>query len=431
MSSDHPDTGQPAPSTQPVSTADAARLLNSLRQAERETAESSPAGDDETASGASAPAASPDSVASGAAASNAAESAVRAADSTAVESAVHAAASNAAESAVRAADSRVADSSAADAHEPVAGAAADPVGGVATRAASSTAASESVSADASAEYPAVEVSVTGSATEITGPDASDAPDAPYASDASVTPDAAADAESDAATSAPDRDESSIATGDFVLPGEVASDVETIVHVLRHGEVHNPKGILYGRLSGFGLSVTGQAQAQAVARSLRDHDIALVVASPLQRAQETADPIATQHGLLIRTDDNLIEAGNTFEGLRVAARDGALRKPRHWLKLRDPFTPSWGEPYLQIAHRMLAAVNKARVEAAGREAVLVSHQLPVWTLRRFLQGQRLWHDPRRRQCSLASLTSLVYQGDTLIDIVYSEPAGATDPTVTGA
>ncbi|WP_370450442.1 histidine phosphatase family protein [Nocardia otitidiscaviarum] len=224
---------------------------------------------------------------------------------------------------------------------------------------------------------------------------------------------------------------SVATGDIVLPGEVASDVETIVHVLRHGEVHNPKGILYGRLSGFGLSVTGQAQAQAVARSLRDHDIALVVASPLQRAQETADPIATQHGLLIRTDDNLIEAGNTFEGLRVAARDGALRKPRHWLKLRDPFTPSWGEPYLQIAHRMLAAVNKARVEAAGREAVLVSHQLPVWTLRRFLQGQRLWHDPRRRQCSLASLTSLVYQGDTLIDIVYSEPAGATDPTVTGA
>ncbi|MVU83643.1 histidine phosphatase family protein [Nocardia sp. ET3-3] len=214
-----------------------------------------------------------------------------------------------------------------------------------------------------------------------------------------------------------------------MPGDVASDVETIVHVLRHGEVHNPRGVLYGRLSGFQLSVTGRAQAQAVARSLADHDIALVVASPLQRAQETADPIAAGHGLTIRTDENLIEAGNTFEGLGVTA--STLRKPRHWWKLRDPFTPSWGEPYLQIAHRMLAAVNKARVEAAGREAVLVSHQLPVWTLRRFLQGQRLWHDPRNRQCSLASLTSLVYQGDTLIDIVYSEPAGASDPSVTGA
>ena len=52
-------------------------------------------------------------------------------------------------------------------------------------------------------------------------------------------------------------------------------------------------------------------------------------------------------------------------------------------------------------------------------------------RRFLQGQRLWHDPRSRQCSLASLTSLVYQGDTLVDIVYSEPAGSSDPRKTGA
>lgn len=221
--------------------------------------------------------------------------------------------------------------------------------------------------------------------------------------------------------------------DAAAPVDAVEDdaAETIVHVLRHGEVHNPKGILYGRLPGFSLSVTGRSQAGAVARSLADHDIAVVIASPLQRAQETAEPIARQHGLLVRTDENLIEAGNTFEGLRVSVGDGALRKPRHWWKLRDPFTPSWGEPYLQIAHRMLAAVNKARVEAAGHEAVLVSHQLPVWTLRRFLQGQRLWHDPRHRQCSLASLTSLVYQGDTLVDIVYSEPAGGSDPTVHGA
>ena len=216
-----------------------------------------------------------------------------------------------------------------------------------------------------------------------------------------------------------------------LPGHVASDTETIVHVMRHGEVHNPKGILYGRLPGFSLSVDGRSQAVTVAHTLADHDIALVVASPLQRAQETAAPIAAQHNLIVRTDDNLIEAGNTFEGLRVSVGDGALRKPRHWWKLRDPFTPSWGEPYLQIAHRMLAAVNKARVEAAGHEAVVVSHQLPVWTLRRFLEGKRLWHDPRQRQCSLASLTSLVYQGDTLIDIVYSEPSGGSDPRVTGA
>lgn len=208
-------------------------------------------------------------------------------------------------------------------------------------------------------------------------------------------------------------------------------MKTIVHMMRHGEVHNPEGILYGRLPGYHLSDTGAAQARTVAATLADHDITAVFASPLQRAQETATPIAAAHDLAITTVDDLIEADNQFEGLKVSVGDGALSKPRHWLKLRDPFTPSWGEPYIQIAHRMLAAANKARDAARGHEAVCVSHQLPVYTLRRFLEGQRLWHDPRVRQCSLASLTSLIYDGDALVDIVYSEPAGASDPRVTGA
>ena len=173
-------------------------------------------------------------------------------------------------------------------------------------------------------------------------------------------------------------------------------MHTIVHMMRHGEVANPDGILYGRLPGFRLSDTGRAQARKVADALADHDVTAVFASPLQRAQETATPIAAAHGLPIITNDDLIEADNVFEGLKVSVGDGALSKPRHWLKMRDPFTPSWGEPYIQLAHRMLAAANKARDAAKGHEAVCVSHQLPVYTLRRFLEGQRLWHDPRRRQ-----------------------------------
>jgi len=206
---------------------------------------------------------------------------------------------------------------------------------------------------------------------------------------------------------------------------------TIVHVLRHGEVHNPGGILYGRLPGFRLSDVGQVQARAVGAALASHDITYVVASPLQRAQETAAPVAAPHGLQVATDDDLIEAGNEFEGLRVSVGAGAFRRPRHWPKLRNPFTPSWGEPYLQIAHRMLAATQRARAAAEGHEAVCVSHQLPVWTLRRLVQGDRLWHDPRRRQCSLASLTSLVFDGPEIIDVIYSEPAGASDARITGA
>lgn len=204
-----------------------------------------------------------------------------------------------------------------------------------------------------------------------------------------------------------------------------------MHVLRHGEVFNPDGVLYGRLPGYRLSELGLKQAAMVAEHLADADITHVVASPLERAQQTATPLANAHSLPIATDEDLIEAANQFEGLKVSVGDGALRSPRHWPKLRNPLRPSWGEPYAQIAERMLRAVHRARAAAGSGEALCVSHQLPIWTLRRHLEGRPLWHDPRRRQCSLASLTSLFFDDDQLIEIGYGEPAGATDPTVTGA
>jgi len=208
-------------------------------------------------------------------------------------------------------------------------------------------------------------------------------------------------------------------------------VRTTVHLLRHGEVHNPDGVLYGRLPGYRLSERGERQAAVVAAALADADITVVLASPLERAQQTAAPIAAAHGLEIHTEDRLIEAGNRFEGKKVAVGDGALRSPANWPLLRDPFTPSWGEPYLQIAHRMFGAVHRARELAEGHEALCVSHQLPIWTLRRFVEGRRLWHDPRKRQCGLASLTSLVFTDTELTGLRYAEPAGASAPTATGA
>ena len=201
---------------------------------------------------------------------------------------------------------------------------------------------------------------------------------------------------------------------------------TVVHLLRHGEVHNPDGILYGRLPGFRLSDVGIRQAQLVAEYLGDHDVVHVAASPMLRAQQTAEPIAAWHGLDVVTDEQLIEAGNMFEGTRVAVGDGWLRDPRAWPKLRNPFRPSWGEPYQEIAARMLAAVEAARDAARDHEAVLVSHQLPIWTVRLHVQGRRYAHDPRRRQCGLASVTSLTYDGDRFVHLEYAEPAGATDP-----
>jgi broad specificity phosphatase PhoE len=201
---------------------------------------------------------------------------------------------------------------------------------------------------------------------------------------------------------------------------------TVVHLLRHGEVHNPDKVLYGRLPGYRLSAAGEGMAEKAAKWFADRDVTRLVSSPLERAQQTAAPIAAALSLDVVVDDRLIEAGNAFEGLRVGVGDGVLRAPQHWWKLRNPFRPSWGEPYVEIAARMLLAVEAARDAARGHEAVLVSHQLPIWTLRLHVEGRRYAHDPRRRQCGLASVTSVTYQDEKVVGVAYAEPAGATDP-----
>ena len=197
---------------------------------------------------------------------------------------------------------------------------------------------------------------------------------------------------------------------------------TIVHVMRHGEVHNPEGILYGRLPDYHLSVRGRAQAEAVAEWLAGRDIIYVVASPLERAQETATPIAAKHGLPIDVDESLIESHNVFEGEKVSPGDGALRDPRNWWHLRNPRTPTWGEPYAEIAVRMRAAVERARLNASGHEAVCVSHQLRVETLRRAMNAEPLPHFTTKRMCNLASVTSFYFDGDAYVGWGYAELAG---------
>lgn len=210
-------------------------------------------------------------------------------------------------------------------------------------------------------------------------------------------------------------------GDAVQNGMREDKTVTVVHVMRHGEVENPEGILYGRLPGYHLSDLGRRMADRVADHLGGRDIGYVGSSPLERAQETAAPIAKAHGLDTVTDERLIEAGNVFQGKTFGVGDGALRRPGNWRHLRNPFRPSWGEPYVHQVVRMMAALDAAKDAARGREAVLVSHQLPIWVLRSFVENRRLWHDPRHRQCTLASLTRFTYLGDRIVSVGYSEPA----------
>ena len=207
---------------------------------------------------------------------------------------------------------------------------------------------------------------------------------------------------------------------------------TTVHLVRHGEVHNPERILYGRRPGYRLSDRGEQMAAMVGEHLAEADIAVVRSSPLLRAQQTAAPIAAPHGLEVTTDQRLIESGNRFEGHRMGHGEAKLSDPRNWRWFLNPFRPSWGEPYREQVARLTSAVHEVRAEAEGREAVLVLHQLPIWVTRRSAEGKPLFHDPRRRQCGLCSVTSLRFVGPHLADLGYAEPAaelyaGAVDAT----
>ena len=200
-------------------------------------------------------------------------------------------------------------------------------------------------------------------------------------------------------------------------------MSTTVHVARHGEVENPEKILYGRQPGWRLSTRGQQMAETLGEWSKSINLGALHVSPLQRAQETAAPIARAHGIEITTDDRLIEAANIFEGKSFELGSGVLKHPSSWRHLYNPWKPSWGEPYEEQINRMLAAVFAARKAANGKDAIVVSHQLPIWILRSAIEGRSLLHDPRKRICTLASVTSIHFDDEGVISgLSYSEPAG---------
>ncbi len=202
---------------------------------------------------------------------------------------------------------------------------------------------------------------------------------------------------------------------------------TIVHLLRHGEVHNPDGVLYGRRDGYHLSTLGRKMADRVAEVIGERDIVHMRVSPLERARETAAPLAAARGLEPVIDPRVIESTNKFEG--VSFKEGAMaivKRPSLWRHMYNPLKPSWGEPYAEVVARMMAAVHDARDEARGHEAVIVSHQLPIWSTRLAAEDKSFLHHPKSRQCTLCSLTSFVFTGDALSEVRYSEPAGDLIP-----
>ncbi|MEU1971173.1 histidine phosphatase family protein [Microbacterium sp. NPDC019599] len=203
-----------------------------------------------------------------------------------------------------------------------------------------------------------------------------------------------------------------------------------LHLVRHGEVHNPRRVLYGRLPGYGLSEDGRRMAQQAADYVGrlTRPVSGLVCSPLQRTRESAEPFQEKFGHEPVIDERVIEPTNRFEGRRM---DRALMNPWNWRHLTQPALPSWGEPYAQIISRMDAAMRDAWASVPSGDVVIVSHQLPIWVTHLWVMGLPSRHDPRRRRCALSSVTSFDLHDDRWVEVGYAEPASTEGAIDVGA
>lgn len=188
-----------------------------------------------------------------------------------------------------------------------------------------------------------------------------------------------------------------------------------VYLVRHGAVHNPTGVRYGRLEGFALSSVGRTQIQHAAQWLaaRDVQVRAIVRARWSAARQSADIIAERlrASQPVTVDDALIEARSRFDGLRY--RRDLLGHLERLVRsdVRDE-SPS------EIADRVLASVRVHGRAIEPRSAVvIVSHQLPIQYARRVIDrgGERLWPwgararssprpDRRRSSCSATDRSS---------------------------
>ena len=211
-------------------------------------------------------------------------------------------------------------------------------------------------------------------------------------------------------------------------------VATQLHLVRHGEVYNPNRVLYGRLPEYGLSEAGHQMAALAAEDLanRGRTFSQLIASPLQRTQESAAPVSKALNLPVKLDERVIEPTNAFEGKQMRGPESALKDPGNWKYLINPFKPSWGEPYQSIASRMREAMMDAAVSGTEGDVVIVSHQLPIWMVHRDVNGKKLFHDPRSRRCTLSSITTLEFIDPLkpelgFVEVGYVEPAAELTAT----
>ena len=162
---------------------------------------------------------------------------------------------------------------------------------------------------------------------------------------------------------------------------------TTIWLARHGEVHNPSNVLYGRLPRVRLTREGRRQARALADFLRPRPLVAIYSSPMLRARRTAAAVLEAHPELqrVRIDKDLLEVRSAWQGEPLASLEQI-----DWDFYTNPRDP--GDESLRAIHdRMQRWLQRVLRRHAGSEVLGVSHGDPILILVGTLRGLQL--DPR--------------------------------------
>ena len=202
---------------------------------------------------------------------------------------------------------------------------------------------------------------------------------------------------------------------------------TRVLLMRHADVENPQGVIYGHLPGFRLSELGRAQAAAVGRSLRDRGIRRIVHSPLDRARETAEIVNAQlpspAPLIPESELREAEFGRYLQG--VKRWQIPVRRPRFFVHKLRRGALAGDESIETLGRRVLDVVHRVAREHPDEVSLLVSHADPLqatWILldKRPQTEREMYH----RQVEKAAILDLEMQGDRVVSTRYIPPPKAT-------
>ncbi|MHB8719649.1 MAG: histidine phosphatase family protein [Candidatus Dormibacteria bacterium] len=201
---------------------------------------------------------------------------------------------------------------------------------------------------------------------------------------------------------------------------------TRVFLARHCDVRNPEGVLYGHLPDFPLSDRGIAQAHAMGRHLATTAARAIWTSPLLRAQQTAEIVASHlPGATITTTDDLVEArfGHYLQGIRP--QEVPYRRPLWFVHMVWPGLLRRDESVRAMAERVKRPVDRILAEHPGQGGICISHGDPIQAFWVRADGRPPWA-LHRLQCAKGGLLELDYAADRLLRSVYRSPQELGEP-----